>query len=182
MDYLIKLRYYPTLLLMYAAGMASIASGNIGVLSAVLTKSKVHDPYGGEKELCSIVYTTAVIQNEVGYLLPGLERRYTPTSDHLHEVLRDYFPGDTDYDEAFDRFEYFFGLVHADLNDKEFETGKLWGPVGRFAWRKQHSEPEERIYNKVDREIGTVGEEWVLVRAGLFGGSIERARSSKREI
>lgn len=185
MDYLIRLKRYPALLLMYGSGIAALASGNLATFAAVLTGVKLRNDNNELKELCSVVYPQSVISKEFGHMLPGLERRHTPTNDHLHEVLRDYFreylPNDEDFDYTFDRFEYYLGLVHADLNRKEWEEGKLWGPVGRFCWRNRDFNTEQRIYLKVDREIGAVGGDWPLVQAGLFGGSIDRARSSKEK-
>jgi SIR2-like domain len=185
MDYLIRLRRYPALLLMYGSGIAALASGNFETFAAVLTGVKLRNDDNESKELCSVVYPQSVISKDIGQMLPGLDRRHTPTNDHLHEVLRDYFreylPNDEDYDYTFDRFEYYLGLVHADLNRKECEEGKLWGLVGRFGWRNRDFNTEQRIYLKVDREIGAVGGDWPLVQAGLFGGSIDRARSSKEK-
>jgi len=182
-DYLVRLKYYPVLLLMYGAGISAVASGNSASLVATLTEVKILRNYSTEVALCSVVYPMAVIQKDYGQMMPGLENRYTPTNDILHGVLREYFreylPRDMDYDRAFDRFEYYLGMIHADLNQKSRGGNILWGPVGRFAWKEEDGEPEERISMIVDREINEMGAEWFLIKAGLFGGSLERVRSSK---
>lgn len=183
-DYLINLRRYPALLLLYGAGIAAVASGNYQTLAAILTKIRARDEQGKFVPLCSEVYPYAVMEHKIGHLLPGLERHHTPTSDHLYArlrgVLSEYLPENEDYAETFDRFEYLLGLVHADLGRWKMENG-WWGPVGRFAWRNRHSYQTGRMTHKIQAEIETNGADWPLLKAGLFGGSIEQAKTAKSE-
>jgi hypothetical protein len=86
--YLLKLRRYPALLLLYSAGLAAVAAGNYATLAAVLTKPKVRDDQNKNVAICSEVYPFAVMEKNVGHLLPGLDRHHTPVSDHLFDKLR----------------------------------------------------------------------------------------------
>lgn len=90
------------------------------------------------EELCSVIYPDAVLHWDQAQLLPGMERHHTPVSDYLfaklREPLREYLPRDEDYEVAFDRFEYFVGLVHASLNSR-VDKDSWWGPHGRFLWK-----------------------------------------------
>ena len=66
-------------------------------------------------------------------LLPGLDRRHTPCSDHLFEVLKPLldellFLG-SEYERAFDIFEVLYAIEYA------FQSDRGWGPVGRFGWK-----------------------------------------------
>jgi hypothetical protein len=180
--YLLNLRRYPALLLFYGAGLASVASNNFATLATILTKPKVRDEQNKYQAICSEVYPGAVLETNLGRLLPGLERRHTPVSDHLYdrlrEPLREFLPRDGDYQEAFDRFEYLLGLVHADLNRREGKDG-WWGPVGSFGWRGNPYSGEGRVSNIIGAEIEDQKADWPLLKAGLFGHSFEQAKTAK---
>ncbi len=175
--YLINLRRYPALLLLYAAGIAAVAAGNYEMLASMLTKPQAKNRQLQNKPICLIVYTWAVMDGNIDRLLPGLERHHTPFSDFLYdklrEPLREFLPRDEDYQEAFDLFEYFLGLVHADLNQSDR------APVGCFGWRGREIGQENTALNKVDAEIDAQGSDWPPLKAGLFGGSLEQLKTSK---
>ena len=181
--YLINLRRYPALLLLYGAGLAAVAAGNYQTLAALLTKPKVKNDEGKQEEICSVVYPIRVMEQDVGHLLPGMNRHFTPVSDHLfgklRVPLRDYLPRDEDYMEAFDRFEYMLGLVHADLNRWETESGTWWGPVGCFGRRGRHILHEGNVSQRIGAEIEAEGSNWPPLKAGLFGGSLDQAKIAK---
>ena len=175
--YLLELRRYPALLLLYSAGLASVAAGNYATLAAVLTKPKARNDQNKNEAMCSVVYPISVDREGVWKMMPGLDRRRTPVSDHLFNklrgALREFLPRDEDYQDVFDRFEYLLGLVHADLNRWEVENG-WWGPVGCFAWRGSRFNQEGRISQKIGAEIEAERASWPLLKAGLFGGSLGR--------
>lgn len=180
--YLIKLRRYPALLLLYGAGLAAVAAGNYQTLAAVLTKPKVTNNQGKYEAICSEVNPSGVMEQNIGHLLPGMDRRHTPVSVYLFDKLRgplqDYLPRDEDYQDAFDRFEYLLGLVYADLYRWEARNGWL-GPVGCFAWRSNLFHQENRMSNKIRDELETEGTNWLPLKAGFFGGSVEQAKIAK---
>jgi hypothetical protein len=182
LDYLLKLRRYPALLLLYSAGLAAVAAGNYDILAAVLTKPKASDQRGNNLSICSEVYPLAVMDVGIGHLLPGLDRHHTPVSDHLLDELRgplrEFLPRDKDYQEIFDRFEYLLGLVHADLNRDEYNNG-WWGPFGCFAWRGRHFNQAVDISQRLAEEIDAEGAGWPLLKSGLFGGSLEQLKIAK---
>lgn len=182
LDYLLRLRRYPALLLLYSAGLAAVAAGNYATLAAILTKPKAHDDQNKSKAICSEIYSIAVMDRRFGNLLPGMDRHHTPVSGHLYVrlrgALREFLPRDEDYQDAFDRFEYLFGLVHADLNRDEFKSG-WWGPVGCFAWRGGRFNQDGRISQRIAAEIEAEGSNLPLLKAGLFGGSLEQLKTAK---
>lgn len=175
---LLCLQHYPALLLLYGAGLASIAGGRLEAL-AILLRARVRDRQGEDVPFCVAVHAVQVL--EATRLLPGFENRHTPTSDHLFEVLREpmreFLPDDEDYEDAFDRLEYLIGLAHADLTRGDWEDA-WWGPLGRFAWRGR-SRRRGNVAQVVGTEIESQGAEWPLIRAGLFDSSLEQARKSK---
>lgn len=180
--YLLNLRRYPALLLLYGAGLAAVAAGNYQTLAAILTQPSVKDINGKEAAICTVVDPRAVMANNIAHLLPGLDRHYTPVSDYLFDrlraLLREYIPRDEDYEEKFDYFEYLLALVHADLVRQEWE-GSWIGPIGRFKWRNNYTNSESLASNKIGKELETQGANWAPLKAGLFGGSIEQAKSAK---
>jgi hypothetical protein len=180
--YLLKLRRYPALMLLYGAGLAAVVAGNYQAFAAVLTKPKAKNDHGTDVPLCSAVYPIAVIERDLARLLPGLGRNHTPVSDHLFAKLRvsfrDYLPRDEEYQNAFDRFEYLLGLVYADLTRRDIENG-WWGPVGCFAWRGSLFHQEGTTSREIGAEIETGGTNWPPLKAALFGGSVDQARTAK---
>jgi hypothetical protein len=180
--YLLKLRSYPALLLLYSAGLAAVAAGNYATLAAVLTKPKARDDQNKNEAICSVVFPIAVNDQGVWKTMPGLDRGLTTVSDHLFNKLRgplrEFLSRDEDYQDVFDRFEYLLGLVHADLNRREADGG-WWGPVGCFARRGRHFHQEGRVSQKIGIEIEAEGANWPLLKAGLFGGSLEQLKAAK---
>jgi hypothetical protein len=171
-----SLRLYPALVLMYAAGIAAVASGHFSVLESLAQRVRIDD-----EALVRKLYTWSVLDDRLAKQIPGLERRHTPVSDHLYaalrDAMRDILPSDQEYAAAFDRFEYLWALMHVDatLGTDHWHDG--WGPVGRFGWRRRPS--GEREPAVVGRELERQGEAWPPLAAGLFGGSLDRLNEVK---
>ncbi len=174
----IDLRQYPTLLLLYTAGTASVAASRYGILKDLLFAPRVRNQE--DEPLAVAVYPMKVLEDKAAWLLPGLDKHYTPVSDHLYarlrEPLREYLPDETRYEKSFDRFEYLFALAHADACEKT--TQEYWGPIGRFGWKSRRSFGRT-IVDEVQQEIDEQGDRWPPLRAGLFDGSIERVKAVK---
>lgn len=173
---------YPALLSLYAGGLASVASGNYSTFSSLLTRAKIRQLHE-DQPLVLIVSPGAVMDERDAQTLPGMERHYTPLNDHLYSLLREplkaFLPEDSRYGRCFDRFEYLMALVHADLREKQGHN--IWGPIGRFGWRDR-GYPENHISTEIEAEATTMGEDWPLLRAGLFDGSVERFLSIKKPL
>ncbi len=171
---------YPALLLLYAGGLASVASDNYSTFSALLTQAKVRQLHENQP-LVSVVHPVRVMDpTREAQKLPGMERHYTPLNDHLYDLLREplkeFLPEDIRYGRCFDRFEYLMALIHADLYERQGHS--IWGPIGRFGWRDR-GYPENHISTEIEEEATTMGEDWPPVKAGLFDGSVERMLSVK---
>ena len=178
--YLLKFRRYPALLLLYGAGIASVAAGNYQTLASLLLDTKVKDENSKKVAICSEIYAFAVIENKDRFL-PGYEQR-TPVSDHLakelQDLFRDYLSDQEEFGNCFDRFEYLLGLVHADLKRREWKDG-WWGPLGRFIWRGRHF--GVNIAEQIENEIETTGANWPPLKAGFFGGSLDQVKTAKNK-
>jgi len=182
-EYFKHMRRYPALLLLYAGGIAAVASGNYRALVALLTTPQ-ENGYGMNIPMCMAIYPMVVMENQVGNSLFEDDEWKTPVSYYLFERLRDplheYLPRDEDYERAFDRFEYIFGLVHAELRKRDQLNG--WeGPIGCFIWRKEIFLEEGTIIHTIGKEIESEGANWAPLKAGLFGSDIGRAQVAKEK-
>ncbi len=167
----LHLTWYPLYVLMYSAGITALAAKNYGVLK-IIFQTQTQDAISG-KRMPLAVWTTVQIADlhDAFKLLPGHERHYVPRSEYLFKLLQPpledaLFLGRS-YESLFDNFEILLGLVYMDLTDRE------WGPIGRFGWKHErgHSEsPFDQLVEAAKKE----GENWPLLRAGLFQGSADR--------
>jgi len=170
-------RWYPILLLLYSAGIASIASGNFLALSSVL-KAKVQSHTN--------IYGTVPIPLPVGKAikeilplikeLPGHERHYVPLSEYLFKLLQpdleDLIFLGNDYERYFDYLEIFLALTYADLKYKT--EGSIWGPLGRFAWKYRNRNKEGNTFLEILEEAERQKDDWPPLKVKLFSGSYER--------
>ncbi|MCL4400575.1 hypothetical protein M1316_01195 [Candidatus Parvarchaeota archaeon] len=180
LDVWVRLRLYPSLVLLYSGGIAAIAAEQYGNFRSLLTKSKLID----ERKSVPIVLgvNSEVIGTNVGRKIPGMEgHTRTPVSDYLYSLLREPFresiPQDFLYQGYFDHFEYLSALVFVDM--KNLEAGsEVWGPVGCFGWRRLYYR-EDTIMWKIDMEAAGAGGNWPPIKAGLFNGSVKRFKEVK---
>jgi hypothetical protein len=102
-------------------------------------------------------------------LLPGLEQKRVPLSEHLHVTLKPaldetLFLG-SDYDRAFDTFEMLYAV--------EFlhQSGLGWGPLGRFGWKSGRggASPLQQLAD----DAAAASKHWPPLVAGLCGGRYE---------
>lgn len=85
--------------------------------------------------------------------MPGLEKRKTALSDHLHDLFEswtvDYLFTKGEYASLFEHFELLGALAYISLsNDKatlqaevQNPSGLVWCPMGRAAWHGSVSRP-----------------------------------------
>ncbi len=169
---------YPALLLAYAAGLSAVANENYGVLAAIANKpSYIKHDEDKEEPAPAQIYTHGVMDDKYAQQrLPGTEKRHTPHSDYLYEVMREplrpWLPDDTQYERAFDNFEYLWCIAHVDAESQ----GGGWyirAPFGAFIWRRRHNadnwyQPQAKL--AADASDDT----WPPLKGGMFGGSSNR--------
>ncbi len=175
-----RLAIYPALILLYAGGIGSVAAGKYETLTSLLTDARCM--LLNERLPVALGVNSWEVMRDREKHLPGLEDRATPTSDHLHGLLRGQFrgiiPDDDRYSECFDRFEYLSAIIFADLYEKK--KSRIYVPVGRFAWRFEE-DPEATIMYRISLELERTGSDWPLLQLGLFEGSLDRLRSVKKK-
>lgn len=172
------LQWYPSVLFAYSTGIAAVVSGNYRNLAAVLTAPVGSKTTGSDIKAAVTCIVDAMLELdriEIFKKIPGHERHYVPRSEYLFKAMQPImddllFLGKS-YEAAFDRFELIYGLVYADL------AGGDWGPLGRFAWKQKRGYSDQPL-TILQHEIKAMGDKWPPLKAGLFGGSIERANKS----
>jgi hypothetical protein len=170
----LNLRWYPLIVLMYAAGIAALSARRFDMLAVTLT-ARVHGESGSNYEpLVSAVLTPLTNLAESFKGLPGHERDRYPRSEHqfveLREPLEQLLFLRADYEPLFDRFEVLLALAFADFRDPSGD-GDVWGPPGRFAYKQGRSNsPMDMLIE----EARTAGDGWRLLASGLFGGKSAR--------
>ncbi|WP_235579593.1 MULTISPECIES: toll/interleukin-1 receptor domain-containing protein [unclassified Rhodococcus (in: high G+C Gram-positive bacteria)] len=115
-----------------------------------------------------------------------LPRRLQPVADWMFEIMKplfvEQFPGNDAYEEAFEQAETMLGLITQDsiTNFKALHPELTWlGGTrwfGRATWRNRHSDSPP-VAEFAER-LTTDGHLYAPLRAGLFGGQIERAREA----
>jgi hypothetical protein len=177
----INLRWYPLILELYCAGIAAVEDKRYDSLANIFYTSLGSSEFSHKDEY----FVEAVAKKisdlgDVFKLLPEYDRKYTPMSEYLFKILQpkldDILFIGKNYERSFDEFEIFFALVVADFQKQRSEH--VWGPVGRFGWKHhRHNPPLSRIIS----EACALGENWEPLKAGLFGGNLERFNSVAEE-
>lgn len=175
----LALRYYPTWLLLYSGGIAALASGRYDNLFAILNTAVGSKYSGGKDEEIIRIVVHEMLELErtnIFKTLPGYERNYIPKSEYVFKALQPViddllFLGNS-YEAMFDRFEAFFALAYADLDNREL--GNTWGPPGRFAYKHRTRDPKSGPYYEIVNEAKSLGDNWPPLKAGFFRGAYER--------
>ena len=176
--HLLESRWYPIYLLMYSSLIGAVIGDNfIGIRS--LLHSKVPDPYSRKNGsiLISQVCRAMTEIHDAFKLIPGHERNFVPRSEYLFK----YFQPPTDdtlfvggeYENLFDRVELYIALEYAHFDHPEpiSDEEMIWGPIGRFGWKAGRGDgPLQQLIT----EANTAGEDWMPLKAGLFGASLKR--------
>jgi len=170
------LQLYPALLLTYAGGIAATANREFDLLAALLIDPrKTGDSIDSRKPVLARISCREIFySNSLQKWLPT-ENTRTPASDYLFDQIRkllgDYIPGETQFEEAFDIFEYLSALAYVDVVDPDPEY--MSAPVGSFAWRNRWRHEESPLDEFINRGLDA-GDSWPLLQAGFFRQSVTR--------
>jgi len=174
----LRLKYYPSILLMYSSGISAIHAGKYDILASLFNMEiEAEESFEGKEEF--ILKMGQVIvdleRTNAFKILPEHKRYYVPRSEYIFKVLQptleDLLFLGRKFEFLFDRFEALLALVHADLYDKR--VGHIWGPIGRFGWKYNRSYGKN-ILLEIKKEAEAQLEHWAPLKAGLFEGRYER--------
>jgi len=176
--YLIEARWYPIFLLLYGGSIGAISGSNYQLVLKLFHAAVPNRDGRKNRDILLISVFNAMGEIHDGFkLLPGLERKHTPRSEHLYALLEPYADSTlylgTDYDEFFDRAEIMMAIeyLHIEHPDPVGQEERLFGPIiGRFGWKTFSRNPLGRLI----AEASAAGKSWEPARNGLFGGSATR--------
>lgn len=164
----INFGWYPLQILMYSGGIAALAGKKFDVLKVLLTTPV---PFkNGHHALIVPVSSSLSDVGDAWKWMPGHERKHTPRSEHLHELLQVsleelLFLG-ASYEKLFDELEVYLALAFSEA------TGRDWAPIGRFGWKYRYQEENSPI-DRIITDAKNQGAKWPPVQIGLFHGSSE---------
>lgn len=173
----INLRWYPLILELYCAGIAAVEGKRYDSLANIFYSTISSSEYKQRDELFVEAVANSILEltrADVFKKLPGHDKHYVPMSEYLFKILQPklddlLFIGKS-YEKSFDEFEVLFALVVADI--KKQHDAHVWGPIGRFGWK--HHARDNAPLSRIISEAQTFGENWEPLKAGLFGGKLER--------
>lgn len=173
------LRWYPSMILAYSAGIAALAARRFDSLYKLFTTSA--SEVDARNRRCELIWSlgNAVMELErleVFKHIPGHERNYVPRSEYLFKLLQpdldDLLFLGRDYEPLFDEYEVMMALCYADISI-ERNMG-VWGPIGRFGWKYKNRSGIENPLSQVIETAKREGASWGPFTAGFFGGDINR--------
>lgn len=177
-----NLQLYPTLLPIYAGGIAAVSAESYNTLAALLLQEAWPSPEDGVS-LPLVMHASPgrSLTHDLAKSIPGFESKRTPVSDYLRskagirEATREVWVDDDNFDDQFDWFEFFLGMVNWDLGERIY--GKPWAYSGGFVWRQNRSRQSGNMpaVQRFTSEATTMGSDWAPLKAGFFGGTQERA-------
>lgn len=171
----LDLRLYPLSLLLYSAGIASLAAENYGAFAAAHTKRiDARARRSGRRGVNIVVAVVDAMQDVASTnawrCVEDYKNQRVPESEHLYKVLRpvldDLLFLGASYERLFDRYEILRTLIYADVTD----AGR--GPVGRFGWK--YCGGQDNPCADLRAEAAQEKDAWGPIRAGLFQGSYKR--------
>jgi hypothetical protein len=173
-----SLRWYPTMIMLYSAGIAGVEAENYHALSQIFQARVPVDEYKPEATFLDVIDegVLSLVRSDIFKRIPGYERRHTPFSDHLFKVLQPtldaaLFIGKS-YEQSFDKFEV---LLHLLVMDRRTKLGASpWGPVGRFGWKNWN---DASPLKQFAREVDDKKVAWGGLRVGMFGGDLQRLKA-----
>ena len=178
----LALRAYPAVLLLYSLGIGAVERENYELLSRIFRMKVADRSVRGEtvsflyglffqSQLLTVVDWQAALE--------GMERRYFPMNDWMHDALRDSFskliPDDERYTLVFDMFEI---IVSAAFG--RFESRSSYGYLpGSFIYRSPN---RHRVVTEVRDSIDELEAESPFVTCGIFGDNPTECRSRLQEL
>jgi len=207
-DALLDLRYLPALMTTVVGAMASSGQNRWDNFRALLVDNTVTNPrlQGQRVAIIEAVNPYAPFPDAAGPAIQALaqstrdgtdiasllENRkvnlHTPVAEWLFAILRpiftDQFPDYDTYEDASDYTDVALGVVNQDLgNMRDDGTGRLFyfknSWFGRSTWRYAHRRCDP--VKDFAEELELRGDGWGPLRAGLFGGSAERALTAVKQ-
>ncbi|WP_194915353.1 SIR2 family protein [Catenulispora rubra] len=184
LDEMEKLRHYPALLAAYTAGVAAVLARREELLAGLLLTPLYTNPnrYNDPSQSAAMFLNPALMLEASVLINPATQLNGIGQYPQSHQVradvrepLRGIEPDDDAYQAACSRFEILASMLSNDAwGQAGEEPGTRYPWLGEYVldsgWRAQRG-----LVARIGEEIS---ENWPLVRAGAFGGDVERARAA----
>ena len=180
----INLAKYPTLFIMYPVLISSLFNDKTKLFKSILVDiSFKFNNFKGSSIF--EINSSKVFTDNAESFLPGQNNRTPyPVSQYLRErlfeYLKSFIPNENQYQEVFDRMEYYLALIYASF-DKDSKA-IFWAPVGDFERRTRGYSSNQTIPYIITSEIETLRTEHPLLKAGLFNSSFEELSSVNQRL
>ena len=174
----LELQRYPATLLLYALGLGAIEANRQQFLKRMLTVT-LRGEHRPHEDLPAVqILPPACLFSRGGkemQILEGMDRRYAPLNDWIHDTLRSQaasiIPDDNQYTLAFDKLEILMALSFA-YHHKESTYGD-WTPPGAFGYRYEN---RNRILQEIEESLSAMQAESPYVASGIFGETAEECK------
>ncbi len=174
----LELQPYPATLLLYALGLGAVEANRLQFLKHILTVT-LRGEYRPNEDLPAVqVLPPSCLFSRGGQemqILEGMDRRYAPLNDWIHDTLRSHaksiIPDDNQYTLTFDKLEILMALSYA-YHHKESTYGD-WTPPGAFGYR---SDNRGRIFQEIEESLSAMQSESPYVTSGIFGETAEECK------
>ena len=170
----LDLQRYPATLLLYALGLGAVAAGRLPFLRHLLT-TKLHKEDQEDVTTIQILPPFCLFERggQVMQILEGMDKRYTPLNDWIHDALRSHAERiilDNDrYTLVFDKLEILMALSYAH-HEADRSSERYWAPPGAFVYRSANC---NSILREMEESLSAEGNASPFVRSGVFGETAE---------
>ncbi len=175
---------YPAALAIYVTSLTAFAAGQDATVAEML-KARVSVFPTIQGRIISLLGAREF--NLVEWTQPSGNRQLAPISEFLFTRCRrfaaSFFVSPEAFDNAFDRLEYLEALMNWEERDRDLASQfrfykRRW--MWKASWSKLRSDPD--IRQVIEQEIGRTGQDWPLLRAGLFNGSLDQLKKVKSSL
>ena len=177
----VELGRYPGSLLLYALGIGAVEAGRLKFIKRLL-ETPIREGHREDK-LAIQVLTPGCLFDGNGHMmrmLEGMERRYVPLNDWIHDALRRHggriIAEDSRYTFVFDELEILMALNYIHVDSRE--SLDIWAPLGAFGHRR---ETRDRILQVIETSLSGRGDS-PFVQSGIFGDTAEVCRQRLAEL
>ena len=177
----LDMQRYPATLLLYALGLGAIEGNRLAFLRHILC-TPLRDSGTEEHPAVQILPPRKLDTHDAAKMLEGMERRYYPLNDWLHNTLQGVavhtIRDPQRYTLLFDKLEILIALAFAQYGTPFLEG---WMPCGAFHYRYQGGN-RERVLTEIRESLAADGEKSPFVVSGIFGHSVAECEARVEQL
>lgn len=171
---LVKLQYYPTLFILYAVGITSLARNKNKMLAEILCNPQLFNRSENKRinflhkvNICEVFHGT---DSNHFFKLPHGRSVYDKPAEylytHLIPILKSYIPDEDEFSLLYERFDYLISLTYIHLHSSRMYCLPI-GRVRRIIQDIRIRFEDSHLMEFIDAALAQ-GEDWELITSGLF--------------